>query len=168
MVTAVRYIFLFLLFIFLMPISSMAQISTYKSTDNEGLNKKERIDTIENYLSDLSKKLKDIESKVESSGKKLTSLEDSLASLSIDLKKNQEELKEITAKITPAKKETSSKTKGPIQSELPNEEVSELDKIKMDVAAIKTQDIEKLKSELLKIKDKIQEMELNKSISNKK
>jgi len=158
----------FLLFITLfLPILSEAQISGYKSTDNEGLNKKERIDSIEKYLSDLSGKLKDIETKVESDSKTISSLEKYLSNLSNDLKKNQEDLQSVMSKLTP-KKIMGARSSAALQVESLNEESSDLDKIKLELASMKNQDLEKLKMEITKIKDKIQEIELNKSIPSKK
>lgn len=107
--------------------SLMAEIKTYESTDNSGLNKQERIETVEKYLVDLSAALRSMENKLDDNAKKLKSLDDVVKAIKV------EEDKKIGQKLG-EKKEVSSK------------DLSELDKIKADVLSMKNQDIEKLKT----------------------
>lgn len=66
-----------------------ADLDVYKDTDNTGLNKKERIDSIEKYLIDLSKNVKSLESKFDENAKKIKQLDDDLKKIKMELPKDQ-------------------------------------------------------------------------------
>jgi DNA repair exonuclease SbcCD ATPase subunit len=115
-----------------------AQIEPYKSTDNTGINKLERIGVIETYLSNLSSALKNMESKIEANTLKLTSLENSLKNKDEDIKKIQGQLGE-------------KKPVGP--------EMAELEKLKADMLAIKNEDIEKIRIQVQGLNYSVQSMQ---------
>ncbi len=121
-----------------------AEIKTYESTDNTGINKKEQIEVIEKYLANLSGTLKTMEAKLEANTVKLKSLEDVIKVLKEqDIKKIQDQLGE---KKTPA-----------AASAAPNTE--ELDKIKADILAIKNEDIEKVQIEVRSLNSSVEQIQ---------
>ena len=112
-----------------------ADINVYRSTDNTGINKLERIEVIEQYLISLSTSLKSMEAKVEANTLKLGVLENSLKARELDIKNIQGQLTE----------------KKPAAS---GAESSELEKLKADILSIKNEDIERIRRDiqLLKLK----------------
>ncbi|MBC7714176.1 MAG: hypothetical protein H7177_12605 [Rhizobacter sp.] len=111
-----------------------AEIKVYESTDNTGINKKEQIEVIEKYLTDLSGQLKNIEAKLEANTVKLKSLETNLSAKDSDIKKIQDQM--VVDKKTPAK------TDGQ------KAEASEMEKMKSDILAMKNNDIEPLREDV--------------------
>lgn len=114
----------------------VAEIAVYKSTDNTGINKLERIGVIEQYLATLSATLQKMESKLESNSQKLAEIESSLKGVKDnDIKKIQEQLSEK-------------------KPEAKNGANEELEKLKADILAIKNEDIERIRRDiqLLKLK----------------
>jgi TolA-binding protein len=130
-----------LISILMLTVSSpaMAEIKSYQSIDNAGLNKKERIEVIDKYLVDLATSLKNMESKLDENSKKLKSLEDVVKALKeAELKKVEPKLGE--KKITP-----------PVASK----DLSETEKLKADILTLKNQDIEKMKIDFQELKDTV-------------
>jgi hypothetical protein len=106
-----------------------AEIEPYKSTDNTGINKLERIGVIETYLINLSATLKSMEGKIEANTLKLNNLESSIKTIrETDIKKIQDKLLEKNSAKTP--------------------EMAELTKIKEDILALKNDDIEKMRMQI--------------------
>lgn len=116
---------LFLGYALLLSPFCMAEIDLYKSTDNTGINKLERIGVIENYLVGLSGTLKSMETKVDSSNIKIEALEGLVKTLKEENAKLKLELADKKA------------VKGVDQSEF--------DKLKADILSIKNEDIEKIR-----------------------
>lgn len=108
----------------------VAEIPLYKSTDNTGINKLERIGVIEQYLINLSGTLQNIESKVDASALKLSSLEKVVAQIKDTDLKNIE--KKLGEKAAPAK----------------TPEMDELNKLQADFTALKNEDIEAIRTQL--------------------
>ena len=109
---------------------SVAEIPLYKSTDNTGINKLERIGVIEQYLITLSGTLQNIEAKVDASALKINSLEKVVAQIKDSDLKNLE--KKIGEKAAPVK----------------TPEMEELNKLQADVTALKNEDIEAIRTQL--------------------
>lgn len=105
-----------------------ADIEAYKSTDNTGINKLERIGVIENYLVTLSAALKDMEAKNTLNSVKIETLAASLKIKEADIKKIQDKLLEKSTAKTP--------------------EMAELEKLKQDLIALKNDDIEKMRFQI--------------------
>ena len=101
-----------------------AEIEPYKSTDNTGINKLERIGVIESYLTTLSMALNKLEAKLDAHQLKLTSVENLVRA-------QESEVKKIQAGVGEKKTPTASD--------------QELEKLKADILAIKNDDIEKIK-----------------------
>jgi len=108
----------------------VAEIPLYKSTDNTGVNKLERIGVIEQYLINLSGTLQKIEAKVDASAIKVSSLEKVVAQIKDSDLKNIE--KKLGEKVTPAK----------------SPEMEELNKLQADFTALKNEDIEAIRTQL--------------------
>lgn len=122
-----------------------AEIKAYESTDNTGINKKEQIDVIEKYLTNLSGTLKNMEAKLDANTIKLKTLEDVVKAIKDqDIKKIQDKLGE--------KKETP-----PAATNSPTAE--ELEKIKADILAIKNEDIEKVQLEVRSLKSSVEQIQ---------
>ena len=130
------------LFIFVFIFSSNAllgaEIPLYKTTDNTGLNKLERIDVIEKYLINISGTLQKIESSVEGNVQKISSLEKAF----LEMKENDIKNKE---KII---KEKVAVTKTP--------EMDELNKLQADLTTLKNEDIESIRMQIQGLKSSIQ------------
>jgi peptidoglycan hydrolase CwlO-like protein len=123
---AMKTIFI-VLFSSLLTFSSFGETPTYTETENTGLNKKERIDSIEKYLTDLANSIKKMETKFQENTTKLKDLEEIVNSL----KKNEE--KAASAKLGENAKPVT---------------MPEFQKLKTDLEALKNKDIEKLKSDI--------------------
>lgn len=147
--------------------ASLAEIKTYQSTDETGLNKKERIDTVESYLSTLSTSLQKMEAKLDDNAKKIMALDQMIKDvqqkeLKRELLENAAQKKMATKKSTGkdeekmGEKESSEKNEGYIELKVGEKtQKSEIDKLKEDVLAIKNQDIEKLKTNLEELNDTV-------------
>lgn len=117
-----------------------AQIEGYQSSDNTGLNKKERIDTVEKYLMDLSGSLKKMEAKLDENAKKIMALEGAV--------------KKINEK-------TQVQLNGQLGEKRPdaNGDLSQIDKMKADILSLKNKDIEKLKIDLSELTDTVKALQ---------
>jgi peptidoglycan hydrolase CwlO-like protein len=125
---------LFFLIIFCSNIV-FAETEIFKETDNTGLNKKERIDGIEKYLTDLSASIKHLENKFDENTKKLKSIEEVINKLNISSNKKLGE-------------EISDQDSNP-----------ELTKLKKELDGIKSKDIEKLKLDITGLNESIKSIE---------
>lgn len=125
-----------------------AEIPGYQSTDDTGLNKKERIDAVETYLSNLTKSLTKLEQKIDENAKKLSDLDRVVAVLKAN------EAKKVDSKLGEVKQPTPANPTG-------KPEPSELEKLKADVLAIKNQDIEKLKANVEELSDTVKAIQSN-------
>lgn len=152
--------------------ASLAEIKTYESTDNTGLNKKERIDTVESYLSTMSTSLQKMESKLDDNAKKIMALDQMIKE--VQQKEMKRELQEKEAQGKKVAKKTDSKgeektIEGEKSAEKSEDYIdlkvgektqkSEIDKLKADVLAIKNQDIEKLKTNLEELSDTVKALQ---------
>jgi len=126
----------------------LAEIPGYSSTDNTGLNKKERIDAVETYLSNLTQSLTKLEQKLDENSKKLSDLDRVVNALKAS------EAKKVDSKLGEAKQPTPGNPTG-------KPEPSELEKLKADVLALKNQDIEKLKTNLEELSDTVKAIQSN-------
>jgi hypothetical protein len=122
--------------------SAHAEIKTYHLTENDGLNKKERIDNVENYLIDLSNSLHSMESKLDENAKKIKLLDEAMKNIRIAEAKNVELNSDAGKKLSSRLGE--SKADG-----------AEMDKLKADILSLKNQDIEKLKVNLQELSDTV-------------
>lgn len=111
---------------------AQSQIPTYEATDNAGLNKRERIDSVEKYVIDLSSSLRSMESKLDENAKKIKALDDTVKGIKEELTKK--EAAKLGEQKAPQK-----------ESKEVKEIYQELDKLKSDILSMKNQDIEKLK-----------------------
>lgn len=115
-----------------------AEIEVYKSTDNTGINKLERIGVIENYLTNLSTALNKMEAKIDANYLLLKTVEGRLLAQDNEVKKMQASLGE---------------KKAPTASD------AELEKLKADILAIKNEDIEKIKIQVQGLNYSIQSVQ---------
>lgn len=127
-----------LVFVVLFSGLCKAEFEVYKSTDNTGINKYERIGVIETYLTNLSTALNKMEAKIDANYLKLSTLEGLL-------KANEAEVKKMQASM--------GEKKAPTASE------AELEKLKADFLAIKNEDIEKLKIQVQGLNYSIQSVQ---------
>lgn len=151
----------------LLSFSAIAEIKTYESTENAGQNKKERIDSVESYLMTLSNSLQKMESKLDENSKKILQLDQMVKSI-----QEKQAHREVEEKVAAAVKKTSAKKgeeKGDEKSSTAPEkegekmdakvgertERSEIDRLKADMAALKNQDMEKLKAGLEELSDTV-------------
>jgi len=123
-----------LLYLSLICSPSFAEIPPFQSNENTGLNKKERIDELEKYLSDLAGTLKKMETKLDENTKKVQSLND-VVKLLKDAQDKKVESDFGEKKITDSK------------------EAFEIEKLKLDILILKNQDIEKLKNDVKDLND---------------
>ena len=117
---------------------SYAEIPEFKSTDNTGINKLEKIDGIEKYLIKLSSTLIKIEASVESSAQKLSALEKEVAHI------READIKNLESKLN----EKLAVPKTP--------EMGELIKLQADFTALKNDDLESLRIQVQGLKSSIQ------------
>ncbi len=122
-----------------------AEINVYKSTDNTGINKKEQIEVIEKYLSDLSSQLQKMEAKIDENAAKLKGLETSL----VTLKEN--DLKKLQDQIVPKKEDEKT------ASQKANEE--EMNRLKADITEIKNTDVEQLRVDINALRFSVRNVE---------
>lgn len=114
-----------------------AEIPVYKSTDNTGINKLERIGVIEQYLINLSGTLQTIEAKVDASALKINSLEKVVAQIKdTDIKNIEKKLGEKSTAKTP--------------------EMEELTKLQADFTTLKNEDIESIRVQLQRLNSSVQ------------
>lgn len=121
---------------------AQAEMPVYKSTENEGLNKNERIDTVESYLAKMAKSLNGLEEKLNENSNKLKELDKVIKAI------KDEQAKKVDSKLGEVKQPTPENPTG-------KPEPSELEKLKADVLAMKNQDIEKLRSSLDELSDTV-------------
>lgn len=124
--------------------NAIAEIKTYQSTDNTGLNKQERIEAVEGYLIELSKSLKSMESKLDENAKKMSDLDHVVKAMAAADK-------EAAEKMT--KEKLGEKKKTPETAEA--KEVTEVEKLKADILVLKNEDIEKLKVQFEEMNDTV-------------
>lgn len=118
-----------------------AEIPLYKSTDNTGINKLERIGVIEQYLINLSGQLQNIESKLDASALKVNALEKVVAQIKdTDIKNINAKLGE---KVVPPK----------------SPEMAELDKLKADMTVLKNEDIETIRTQIQGLNSSVQSIQ---------
>ncbi len=113
-----------------------AQVQGYESTDNAGLNKRERIDSVEKYLIDLAASLKKMEARLDENATKIKSIEAVVKAI------KDEEAKRIAPKLGE-------------QKAIDPKEKSEVEKLKADILTMKNQDIEKLKMNFEELSDTV-------------
>lgn len=118
-----------------------AEIALYKSTDNTGINKLERIGVIEQYLATLSGTLQNIEAKVDATAIKVNALEKVVAQI------KDTDIKNIQTKLA----EKAVPTKTP--------EMEELDKLKADFLTLKNEDVESMKTQLQGLSSSVQSIQ---------
>ncbi|AUN98195.1 hypothetical protein C0V70_08770 [Bacteriovorax stolpii] len=125
--------------------STFAEIKTYQSTDNTGLNKKEQIDNLERYLMELSGSLKNMEAKLDANAIKIKTLEDIVKAIrEQDIKKIQDQLGE-------------KKTDSPAAAQAaPGPTMQEMDKLKADILTLKNEDIEKVQSDIRNLNSSVE------------
>ena len=124
-----------------------AEVKVYQTTDNTGLNKREQIDTVEKYLTDLSTTLKSMEAKLDQNSLRLKTLEDTVGVIkNKDLKQIQDQLgaKTITTAAT-----TTTPAVVPVVS------ATEIEKINADILALKNDDVEVLKGDVQAMKSSL-------------
>lgn len=125
--------------------TAFAEIKTYQSTDNTGLNKREQIDNVEKYLMELSGSLKNMEAKLDANALKIKTLEDVVKALKdTDLKKIQDQLGQKKTETAA----TAQATPGPT--------MEEMEKLKADILTIKNQDIEKVQSDVRSLSSSVE------------
>jgi flagellar motility protein MotE (MotC chaperone) len=112
---------------------ALAEIKSYQSMDNSGLNKKERIESVELYLSELSSTLKSMEAKLLENSSKMKEFENTIKVLAT---KNSSE-----ASVEQQKNSDKNRPRPTGDSADKNE----LEKLKADILSLKNNDIEKLK-----------------------
>ena len=116
-------------------------VDPYTSTDNVGLTKKQRIDSVETYLSKMASDINEIDKKFSEAQDKIKSMQKDLDALlefkkMIEAKKKEEEEAQKEANDPKNKDKAKPKDK------------TELEKLKEDILALKNKDIEKLKMEM--------------------
>lgn len=115
-----------------------SEIPMYKSTDNTGINKLERIGVIEQYLVNLSGTLQNIEAKVDASALKISALEKVVAQIKdVDIKNIEKKLGE---KAVPAQ----------------TPEMEELKKLQADFTTLKNEDIDTIRTQIHGLSSSIQ------------
>ena len=129
---------LFFIFIFNSNALLSAEIPLYKTTDNTGLNKLERIDVIEKYLINISGTLQKIESSVNANVEKIGSLEKLISQI------KESDIKSLEKKLS--EKLDNSK----------NLDRDDLSKLQADLTILKNEDIEFIRMQLQGLKSSVQ------------
>lgn len=111
-----------------------AQTSIYQDTDNSGLNKKERIDNVEKYLTELSASVKKMEAKLDENDKKFKSFVE-------------------IVNVLKAKSEEAARTKLGEEKKVDKSSNPEIAKLQSELDSLKSKDIEKLKNEVQGLSD---------------
>jgi predicted nucleic acid-binding Zn-ribbon protein len=126
-----------------LSLSVSAEVLPYESIDNTGLNKQERIETIDKYLVTLVASIKKMESKLDENSKKLKSLDDIIKGIKETEQKNTEsQLGE--KKTTPL---------------LATKDTNEIEKLKADILSLKNQDIERIKIDFQELRDTVKALQ---------
>ncbi len=134
--------------LFLLLVLSLSEIPPYHSTENVGQNKKERIDSVEKYLIDLSQSLREMDTKIDENAKKVKGLEESV----------KDTLKELRS-LTDKKEQASIDDKKTLVSKEARVDKSEMDKIREDILFLKNKDIEKLKIDFDELRELVKRLE---------
>lgn len=132
-----------------LSINAVADIKVYQSTDNTGLNKQERIESVENYLIDLSKSLRAMEAKLDENAKKMGAI-DSVVKAMAAQKAAEDKL--VLQKLGEKKLAAPTTTVAP-------EEMNDLEKLKADILILKNDDIEKLKGDFQELNDTVRALQ---------
>lgn len=132
-----------------LSINAVADIKVYQSTDNTGLNKQERIESVENYLIDLSKSLRAMEAKLDENAKKMGAI-DSVVKAMAAQKAAEDKL--VLQKLGEKKSASPATTVAP-------EEMNDLEKLKADILILKNDDIEKLKGDFQELNDTVRALQ---------
>lgn len=132
-----------------LSINAVADIKVYQSTDNTGLNKQERIESVENYLIDLSKSLRAMEAKLDENAKKMGAI-DSVVKAMAAQKAAEDKL--VLQKLGEKKLAAPATTVAP-------EEMNDLEKLKADILILKNDDIEKLKGDFQELNDTVRALQ---------
>lgn len=132
--------------VFLSCVSVQAEVKIYESTDNTGRNKQERIESVEEYLIDLSKSLKVMEANLAENSKKLGAIDSILKVMATD---KAAEDKLLSAKLGEKKK----------ASDVDRKDMNEIEKLKADILVLKNEDIEKLKVDFREINETLKALQ---------
>jgi hypothetical protein len=79
-----------LFFVVLCAFSSQAEVSTYRPTDNAGMSKPERFDSIEKYMVEISSAVRNLEAGLSDNSKKIKNLEDAFNKFKLEVMKKTE------------------------------------------------------------------------------
>ena len=129
---------LFFIFIFNSNALLGAEIPLYKTTDNTGLNKLERIDVIEKYLINISGTLQKIESSVNANVEKIGSLEKLISQI------KESDIKDLEKKLSEKLDNSKSLDR------------DDLSKLQADLTILKNEDIELIRMQLQGLKSSVQ------------
>ena len=129
---------LFLIFIFTSNALLSTEIPLYKTTDNTGLNKLERIDVIEKYLINISGTLQKIESSVNANVEKIGSLEKLISQI------KESDIKDLEKKLSEKLDNSKSLDR------------DDLSKLQADLTILKNEDIELIRMQLQGLKSSVQ------------
>jgi len=132
-----------------LSINAVADIKVYQSTDNTGLNKQERIESVESYLIDLSKSLRAMEAKLDENAKKMGAI-DSVVKAIVAQKAAEDKM--VLQKLGEKKSAAPATTIAP-------EEMNDLEKLKADILILKNDDIEKLKGDFQELNDTVRALQ---------
>lgn len=132
-----------------LSINAVADIKVYQSTDNTGLNKQERIESVENYLIDLSKSLRAMEARLDENAKKMGAI-DSVVKAMVAQKAAEDKV--VLQKLGEKKSAAPTTTLAP-------EEMNDLEKLKADILILKNDDIEKLKGDFQELNDTVRALQ---------
>lgn len=133
---------LFLLgLVFSLSFYCSAEVLLYKTTDNTGINKLERIGVIEQYLVTLSEALQNMETKLEATVLKVASLEKVVSEIKeVDIKTIEKKLGE---KALPVK----------------TPEMEELNKLQADLRVLKNEDIEIIRIQIQGLNSSVSQLQ---------
>lgn len=132
-----------------LSINAVADIKVYQSTDNTGLNKQERIESVENYLIDLSKSLRAMDARLDENAKKMGAI-DSVVKAMVAQKAAEDKV--VLQKLGEKKSAAPTTTLAP-------EEMNDLEKLKADILILKNDDIEKLKGDFQELNDTVRALQ---------
>ena len=118
------------------------KVQTYESGENVGLNKQERLEHVDTFLSTQNSSLKNMEKKLDDNAKKIKDLESIIKAL-----------KEHQAKTDKALEDKIGEKANPTSSA--SKELPEAEKLKADILSLKNKDIEKLKNDLSDLSDTV-------------
>jgi hypothetical protein len=135
--------------------NAIAEVKLYESTDNTGQNKKERIDSVEGFLIDLSKSLKVMEKTLSDNEKKIGMLEIGQAQLKeAQLQASAEKKKALGSDYGEARGKDNK-----LDSKLDDKLKEELVKLKADILVLKNDDIEKMKMNLQELNETVKSLQ---------